>query len=101
MDDLSETIFYIAGRYSKDGLLEILRCLKYTQESGRYFGIDHMIRKILDTNSLYTLWIQLTEELNESDKSFILGELKRMKAKEKGIEYTYNHDMQTYIFQIE
>ncbi len=85
MDDLTETIFYIVDRYGKEGLLEVSRCLKYTPECGKYFGIDHMIHKVLDTDSLYTLWIQLIGELNASDKKFILQELKRMNVKSKGI----------------
>lgn len=84
MDDLAETIFYIVNRYDKEGLREVSCCFKLVPETGEYFGIDHMIYRIIDSDSKYQVWTQIINELDEIDKKIILKELLRMNAESEG-----------------
>lgn len=84
MDDLAETIFYIANRYDKEGLREVSCCFKLFPDTGKYFGIDHMLHRIIDSDSKYEVWTQIINELDEIDKKIVLKELLRINEESEG-----------------
>lgn len=84
MENLNECILMIADKYGENGLLEVIKNLKYVKESGEYFGKEALIKMIMWGEDEYSTLLNVLTDINETEREILISIL--LKIEKDNIE---------------
>lgn len=84
MENLNECVLIIADKYGENGLLEVIKNLKYVKESGEYFGKEALIKMIMWGDDEYSTLLNVLPDINVTEREILISIL--LKIKEDNIE---------------
>ena len=84
MENLDECILMIADKYDENGLLEVIKNLKYVKDSGEYFGKEALIKMILWGDDEYSTLLNVLPDISITEREILISIL--LKIEENNIE---------------
>lgn len=84
MHNLDDLVLIIAGKHDKNGLLEVIRNLKYVKESGEYFGKEELVKMMLWGEAEYSTLLNILSYISVDEKDILASII--LKIEESNIE---------------
>ena len=84
MENLDECILMIADKYGENGLLEVIKNLKYVKDSGEYFGKEALIKMIMWGDDEYSTLLNVLPDISITEREILISIL--LKIEEDNIE---------------
>lgn len=84
MHNLDDLVLIIASKYGENGLLEVIRNLKYVKESGEYFGKEELVKMMLWGEDEYSILLNILPYISVDEKEILASII--LKIEELNIE---------------